>query len=195
MFLLARPDDERIRAFLAAQEREPFSYPFVGATRTQGSSEPLAGYVRDRNETELGRGDATFERAKTALRAWKQFQLGWVEPCCPSTPIEPGACIAILVHAAGLWSLNAARIVYVIDEPRRFGFAYGTLSDHAEKGEERFLVEQRPDGGVRFEILAFSHDKQLVTHLIHPYVRHLQKRFACDALASMKRAVEDGSRA
>jgi len=35
---------------------------------------------------------------------------------------------------SGVWFLNAARIVYVIDEPRRFSFAYGTLPGHAERG-------------------------------------------------------------
>ena len=60
----------------------------------------------------------------------------------------------------GFWSLNACRIVYTIDEEGpvvRFGFAYGTLPDHAEQGEERFSVEwHHEDGTVWYDILAFS---------------------------------------
>ena len=47
----------------------------------------------------------------------------------------------LLARALGLWVLNACRIVYVIEEDgplRRFAFAYGTLPEHAESGEERF---------------------------------------------------------
>src|SRR5262245_46391050 len=39
----------------------------------------------------------------------------------------------------------------------RHGFASGTLPAHAESGEERFIVEwDRADGGVWYDILAFS---------------------------------------
>ena len=36
------------------------------------------------------------------------------------------------------------RVVYVVDEPDRRGFAYGTLPGHAESGEERFVVRYDP---------------------------------------------------
>ncbi len=36
------------------------------------------------------------------------------------------------------------RVVYVVDEPDRRGFAYGTLPGHAESGEELFLVRYDP---------------------------------------------------
>ena len=40
---------------------------------------------------------------------------------------------------------------------QRFGFAYGTLPDHAGSGEEGFLVEWgREEGSVWYDILALS---------------------------------------
>eukprot|EP00913_Durusdinium_trenchii_P005672 g5290.t1 len=48
----------------------------------------------------------------------------------------------------GLWSLHACRIVEVVDEADRRGFAYGTLPAHGETGEECFLVERLADGSV-----------------------------------------------
>jgi hypothetical protein len=48
------------------------------------------------------------------------------------------------------------RVVYVIDEPRRRGFAYGTLPGHPESGEEAFVLEQRDDGTIASNIIAFS---------------------------------------
>ena len=43
---------------------------------------------------------------------------------------------------------------------KRFGFGYGTLPGHAERGEERFSVEwNREDGCVYYDVFAFSHPK------------------------------------
>ena len=39
-------------------------------------------------------------------------------------------------------------VVYVIDEPQRIGFAYGTTADGPESGEESFILEHRDDDGV-----------------------------------------------
>ena len=57
----------------------------------------------------------------------------------------------MLARVLGMWTLNAARVVFVIDEPGRFGFAYGTLPRHVESGEERFLVERDAAGEVYYE--------------------------------------------
>ena len=39
-------------------------------------------------------------------------------------------------------------VVYVIDEPERIGFAYGTTGHGGEVGEESFILERREDDGV-----------------------------------------------
>jgi len=39
-------------------------------------------------------------------------------------------------------------VVYVIDEPERIGFAYGTTADGPESGEESFILERRDDDTV-----------------------------------------------
>jgi uncharacterized protein (UPF0548 family) len=101
--------------------------------------------------------------------------------------------VAVVARMVGLWWLKAARVVYVVDEPgpiRRFGFAYGTLPDHAETGEERFLVEwDQASGQVWCDILAFSRPRLLLTRLGYPYVRRVQKRFAKESAAAMLRVV------
>jgi uncharacterized protein (UPF0548 family) len=91
--------------------------------------------------------------------------------------------------------MNACRIVYVVEEhgkQERYGFAYGTLGEHAERGEERFLVEwEREEGTVWYDILAVS-KPGLVARLAYPYARGLQRRFARESKEAMKRAVEKG---
>ena len=48
------------------------------------------------------------------------------------------------------------RIVYLVDEPARAGFAYGTLPGHPEQGEEAFMITMDDAERVRFDIVAFS---------------------------------------
>ncbi len=161
--------------------------PDVGATLIG----PPEGYNIDHNRTMIGHGNKDWERAKDSIRSWKMFDLGWVELCWPDTPIETGRNVGILVSHLGFYSLNAARIVYTIDEPERFGFAYGTLTNHAESGEERFSVEMDNDtGDVWFDLYAFSKPNHPLAKLAYPLSRMLQKRFASDSKEAMKRAVK-----
>ena len=190
---LRKPDADTIRQFRQAQATLDFSYSAVGAT----AKVPPVGYVVDHTRIKLGDGEDTFEAAKSALRRWEHFHLGWVEASPTETPIKSGEVVAVMGHVFGLWWFNACRIVYVVDEVgpiTRFGFAYGTLPGHAESGEERFLIEwDRADDSVSYDILAFSKPNYFVTKLGYPLVRHLQKKFAKDSAEAMVKAVQASS--
>jgi uncharacterized protein (UPF0548 family) len=191
MFFVRKPGPERIRDFLAAQKREQFSYEHIGASRTKAPD----GFVLDHNRIQLGQGRADFDRAKNAIRQWKMFEIPWLELLCPNTPIEAGATVAIAVSHLGFWSLNAARIVYTVEEQgalERYGFAYGTLPDHAEMGEERFTVEfHGEDESVWYDLYAFSRPQPLA-RIAYPFTRALQKKFASDSKIAMQQAVGRG---
>jgi uncharacterized protein (UPF0548 family) len=183
MFFIRRPADTQIRKFIASQRDQPFSYQEVGATR-QGAPH---GYNVDHNRIQLGSGEEVFERAKSAVREWKMFAMPWIQLCWPAAPIEPGSTVGVMVSHFGFWSLNAARIVYTIDdrdETQRYGFAYGTLTGHAEMGEERFSVELHPDATVWYDIYAFSRPRALA-RFAYPLARGLQRRFARDSMDAM----------
>ena len=109
--------------------------------------------------------------------------------CWPGAPIERGTDVALLAKYASIYSLNFCRIVYVIDEPRRYGFAYGTLADHVEEGEERFVVEMLADGTVWYDVSAFSRPRHLLAKIASPLVRSLQSRFRRDSGRAMQAAV------
>ena len=103
------------------------------------------------------------------------FSMPWVSLHWPSAPILVGTNVAVSVLHFGCYSLNACRIVYVVDEDnivKRFGFACGTLAEHAESGEERFTVEwNRADDSVWYDILAFSRPRQMLARLGYPLSR------------------------
>ena len=197
MLSFSQPSDEQVRQFLARAADSDYTYAEVGATRQS----PPPGFKVDHNWVRLGSGPQTWARAVEALQSWEMFNLQWVRLYWPTTSIAPNQNVAVVAHHMGCYWLNACRIVYVMEEDgpvRRFGFAYGTLRDHAASGEERFLVEwNRESDDVWYELLAFSRPHQLLARIGCASARRLQKRFAAESKAAMMRAVaglESGKR-
>src|SRR5262245_60622239 len=138
MILFHRPGPAEVDAYLARAAGLPFSYPELGASR---DGAPPPGYVADHRRLLLGHGDQAFAAACACLHRWDMFDMGWVSLCWPRIEPVAGATVGVAARFFGAWWVNACRVVYV-EEPtpqgRRFRFAYGTLTDHAERGEERF---------------------------------------------------------
>ncbi len=189
MILMRKPSGNQLKEFIEQQAKLPFSYPNVEATR--GPAPPS--YAVDHNRIKLGHGELTYQRARKALLRWRMFELPWVQLCWPNTAVQTGNTVGILAHAAGGWWLNACRIVYTFDEGgevERLGFAYGTLPEHAAKGEERFAVEwQHADDTVWYDMLGYSQPNHRLARLGGPLARRTQQRFAADAKQAMVRAV------
>jgi uncharacterized protein (UPF0548 family) len=91
---------------------------------------------------------------------------------------------------AGLVLPAPCRIVSILDEPDRWGFAYGTLPGHPEQGEEAFVVSRDSTGSVRFEIRAFSRPTSRLVALSGPLGRAVQRRATEGYLASLRRYVD-----
>jgi len=195
VYLIKRPDAQQIESFITAQSRLDFTYSSIGATRVAQSP---AGYRVDHNRIRLGTGKDLYEAAKLALCDWQHYRFEWLTLYRRNHPPEPEQTVAALAHALGLWVLNACRVVYVIEETEpliRFAFAYGTLPEHAEAGEERFQVEwHAEDDSVWYDIFAFSRPNQMLSRLAYPYVRHKQKQFARESMLSMQDAVAAAGR-
>lgn len=182
LLYLRKPTEETVRRFIADQRELPFSYSEVGATQR----ETPAGYTVDHNRIMLGVGETTYKKAVSALQNWKHFDPGWVKIVSAAVPIEVGQIVVMQARTLGLWWLNACRIVYLLNEndefKARFGFAYGTLPNHVECGEERFTIIWHKDDSVWYDIYAFSRPQHLLVRLSFPYARLLQKRFARNSL-------------
>lgn len=189
MFFLTAPSEKEIQQFICAQHKSRFSYAGVGVSAAEAPS----GYNVDHNRVELGRGEPTWHRALEAVREWRMFDMPWLRLCWPTAPIRVGTDVAVLVRHVGFFSLNACRIVYVVDDGaavKRFGFGYGTLEEHSESGEERFTVEwNQVSDKVCYDIFAFSRPHKLLARLGYPFSRFLQKQFAEHSKAAMLRFV------
>jgi uncharacterized protein (UPF0548 family) len=137
----------------------------------------------------LGHGLDRYKAARAAIDDWKMFDLDWIEMFPTRPSVQIGTAVAVVVRHLEFWSVNISRIVYVVNEETRYGFAYGTSPCHSEAGEERFLVEyDRATDEVWYDLYAFSRPKHPLARIGYPISRHLQKRFARESLAAMKRA-------
>jgi uncharacterized protein (UPF0548 family) len=81
------------------------------------------------------------------------------------------------VLGVGLGISFPVRVIYVVDEPRRRGFAYGTLPGHAEDGEESWMVEHRDDDSVWITIRAFSRPANRWWWAVYPALRVAQEYY------------------
>lgn len=128
-----------------------------------------------------------FDRATSALRSWK---------------VHRGAGLTVLADGDPAVGMNVAmsaplpvghvdvtcRVIAVIDTPDSYGFAYGTLSVHPERGEEAFIVSRAADGAVHFVVEAASEPAHALARLAPPIAGLLQDRACNRYLAAMRQA-------
>ena len=183
--LPGRVGAERLTELALAARSSPFSYEEVGATR-----ELLpAGYRVDRCSIELGRGRAVFDRGADGLRHWQAHLGTGVRVAPDAVEVETGATVAVAVRLGLLTAVAPCRIVYVLDDADRFGFAYGTLAGHPERGEESFVVSRAGDR-VTFDVVAFSRPAGALARLGAPVARAVQTSVTRRYLTGLKSYVE-----
>lgn len=185
MFMLRRPSADVIAGFLRASQDLPLSYSAVGFVDRR-----TPGFDLDELTMTIGHGEEVFARARVALATWRHFKLGWLEIVPPDAPVTIGTVVAVLINHVGMWSLNGARVVASVNERHRFGFSYGTLTNHAERGEELFEVAlDSATGAVTYRIRATSQPRDVLARLGYPLARVLQARCRRESAEAMRRAV------
>jgi uncharacterized protein (UPF0548 family) len=147
------------------------------------------GFRHERDEMELGHGHKVFRRAVEGLKAWEAHHVPGVRVFPIGQDIHPGATVAVTLGTPFLALLAPCRIINVIDEEARWGFAYGTLPGHPEQGEEAFVVSMSLDETVQFEVVAFSRPADVLVRLSGPIGRSIQKGGTNGYLRALRRFV------
>ncbi|OBB33088.1 hypothetical protein A5792_11755 [Mycolicibacterium peregrinum] len=144
------------------------TYPEVGAT----AGEMPTGYRHIRASAVIGTGRDRFEQAGADVLRWGMQRGAGLRVQATSDSAAEG--IELIV---GLGPIPApCRVVYVLDEADRRGFAYGTLAGHPESGEELFSVRYDPEtDSVHAEVAAFSRPATWWSRLGGPVTRLLQQ--------------------
>ncbi|CAN5133843.1 DUF1990 domain-containing protein [soil metagenome] len=150
------------------------TYAPVGATRDLAAVP--AGFRPLERRAVIGRGEAAFAAAKHSIMRWG-MQTGSGMSVNATGPIRVGDEVRLTIPFGPLRVKAPARVVYVVDEPRLAGFAYGTLQGHPERGEEAFLVELAADGTVSVVVRAFSRPASWFWWLGAPVLRFAQELY------------------
>jgi uncharacterized protein (UPF0548 family) len=185
-FWIRRPNPTRLAQLLDEQRSASLSYPDVGAT----AGEIPSGYHAIRASRLLGRGEGVFERAAKGIRAWAPQRAAGIDLVPPRPELIEGESLLASFRSFPFHVTAACRVVYVVDEPDRYGFGYGTLPLHPESGEEAFIVEREADGEVRFTITAFSRPQVLLSRLGAPVARRVQASVTRRYLEGLVEAVK-----
>ena len=173
MRFLLRPGTEKLHTVLQAYQGVEPSYAEVGATR---SEELPVGYRHDSYSGKLGRGQAVWDRACQGLRRWVLHDGAGARVFPGDAPLLAGHTVLVLLSLGPVTTVAPCRIVYVTDEPDRFGFAYGTLPGHPERGEESFIVQRDESTRTWLDIRAFSVPAEPLARVAAPVSRAIQRR-------------------
>jgi uncharacterized protein (UPF0548 family) len=153
------------------------SYPAIGATGDDAFPHGVpAGFRATTRSARIGDGDARWEFARREVMAWGvKTRSGFRVRA--NGAMRAGDDATLLLGWGRLSVREPVRVVYLVDEPRRCGFAYGTLPGHPLRGEELFLLERRDDDSVWLVIRAFSRPARPLWWVLSPALRLLQVVF------------------
>jgi uncharacterized protein (UPF0548 family) len=146
----------------------PLTYPDVGAT----AATMPPGYRQVWASRRIGTGRVRFEQAADAVMRYGMLRGAGLTV---SATTEVAASGTEVLGRLGPFAAPC-RVIYVIDEPDRRGFAYGSLPGHAVRGEELFAVRYDPtDDAVYAEVAAFSRPATWWSRLGAPALALAQK--------------------
>ena len=171
-----RPSAGTIGRMLEAADAAGITYDHVGSTLSPDRWPDRAPHVES---LALGVGGPCFAAARDGLnpgRAIGGSMRRSIRPTLRSRWARTCSWCSLPVRCA---IVVPDRIVAVVDEPDRFGFAYGTLDGHQERGEEAFLVERLDDdsvlGTVRVDAVAATRSARLAAPVVTRF-QHLAVR-------------------
>lgn len=149
-------------------EQLSLTYSEVGAT----AGELPAGYRHTRASAVIGTGRDRFDQAAADVLKWGMQRGAGLRVQATSDAAAVGTELIVRLGPVPA----PCRVVYVLDEADRRGFAYGTLAGHPESGEELFSVRYDPaTDDVHAEVVAFSRPATWWSRLGGPLTRLLQR--------------------
>jgi uncharacterized protein (UPF0548 family) len=149
------------------------TYSPIGRTLADRFDAPRGFHAVERHVV-LGHGRELFERAAQRILRWevksragfRVIRVGEQGSFFSDDPVAPPENAVIRFGPLR----ETVRVVGIVDEPRRRGFAYGTLPRHPLRGEEAFLVDWNDDDSVRFTVRSMSAPQHRVGWLVFPLV-------------------------
>ena len=189
---LRRPTAGELRDLAQRHSADRLTYAEVGISLPGSRLVIPRGWRVAARSASLGSGQDVWDAAVSALRTWQVHAGAGITVAPVAAPLRVGTVVALAV-TPGPGPLGAllatCRIVRVLDEPHRFGFAYGTLALHPEQGEESFLVQRDQSGSVVVTVRAVSRPRIAAARLAPPLARLASAGYVRVYVRAWRRAV------
>ena len=188
MISLTRPSQDTLMKKLKASVQKPFSYNELGKTQEQKFP---SGYEHSIHSHKIGTGQKDFKRAVQLFKEWRQFPQPLAHIFPEDSVILKGVTVIVVSRKFGFWWTHFYRVLYKIDEERCFGFAYGTLQEQLESGEELFMIEWNEDDSVQYSLRSFLKPNHFLTKLFKPFGKQVRAEFRRKTFNKMESLVSD----
>lgn len=155
------------------------SYAPVGSTRP-GDQEwaPPPGWRAYERSVVVGRGQQEWQRAAALLLQWGvKTRSGFrIEPdTAAGTRVVEGGDYWLVASVGPVAVREPARVVAVVAEPNRCGFAYGTLVGHPVSGEEAFVLHRTAEDDVVLTLRSITRSSPGRWRLLFPLILLAQR--------------------
>ena len=157
------------------------TYREAGAT----AGDLPSGYRHVSHRVLIGRGPEVLASAGEAVFQWQVQLRSGLRVSASSPAARPGTVLLVGLGIGPLRIQAPCRVVYTVNEPRRRGFAYGTLPGHPETGEEAFIIEHHADNTVNLTITAFSRPASRLAKIAGPLGTATQRKITARYLRSL----------
>jgi len=184
---LGRRRGADLERLLADAGRGALSYEHVGSSLRQGSP---PGVPDRRSSLEV---DGDLGVAASTLRAWAPHDGIRARILPPGARLQLGTTVLVVAPFGPFEMAVPNRVVAIIDDGDRYGFAYGTLPGHAEAGEESFVAQQIAPSRLRLTVRVHARPATRAARLGAPVVRLIQQAAIRQYLAAWSAAISCGS--
>lgn len=160
-------DGTAARSLVERSRGAALSYSPVGISL--GTAPVPDGFRDVSTERVVGQGMAAYRKVGYALMHWELHRAAGLQVKAQHAAVREGERVGIVIPTMGVMGVSGVcRVVAVVAEGYRTGFAYGSLPKHPVQGEESFLLRMEPDESVVLAVRAVSKPASLYVKLAGP---------------------------
>lgn len=168
-------DGMAARMLVERSAAAPLTYNTVGMTL--GWAPTPDGYHDHVTERVVGHGKEVFDKVGYALMHWHINRQAGFQVQAQHDVVREGERVGVVLQVLPFIGVSAiCKVVGVVAEGDKIGFAYGTLPKHPQQGEEAFILEHRADDSVVMTVRAISRPAAWYVKLAGPLATAKQRR-------------------
>jgi len=151
----------------------------------------LGGFKETGGSVMVGHGRSVFDDAVQNLKYWRVHERAGLTVTPRGVEVRESTDVILLMKLLIGYVTVSCRVVSVTQSKDQWGFTYGTLPHHVERGEELFLVALAPDGAVTFTVRAMSRPGHFLTKVGAPVAQLIQRTATNKYLQAMVDLVKE----